>query len=199
MACRVAAKLNRQDAKSAKYAKKMGPTMERVAVVGCSGAGKSTFAKALAYKLDLEYMELDRLFQGPNWVMRSADEVRGELLEATQTERWVVDGNYSMVRDAIWPRATTIVWLDYSLATCFWRALKRTTARVWTRELLWGVNRETLRDSFLSRDSVLAWVVKTHGLLRKTLPKEFLQPEKSHLEVHRFRKPSEATKFLSSL
>lgn len=173
--------------------------MERVVVIGCSGAGKSTFAQELARRLDLEYVELDRLFQGPDWVIRSADEVRGELLEITQEERWVVDGNYSMVRNAIWPTATTIVWLDYSLATCFWRALKRTTARVWNRELLWGVNRETLRDSFLSRDSVLVWVVKTHGLLRKMLPKELLQPENSHLEVHRFRKPSEATNFLASL
>lgn len=173
--------------------------MERVVVVGCTGAGKSTLAKALACQLDLEYVELDRLFQGPNWVMRSAEEVRGELLEATQADGWVVDGNYSMVRDAIWPRATTIVWLDYSLATCFWRALKRTTVRVGTRELLWGVNRETARVNFFSRDSILLWVLKTHSQHRKTLPKEFLQPENSHLEVHRFRKPREAAEFLASI
>ena len=39
---------------------------------------------------------------------------------------WVIDGNYSEARDIVWPRATAIVWLDYSWRVIAWRLLTRT-------------------------------------------------------------------------
>ncbi len=34
---------------------------------GTSGSGKSTFARELASRLELRYVELDALHHGPNW------------------------------------------------------------------------------------------------------------------------------------
>ncbi|MDW1988695.1 AAA family ATPase, partial [Vibrio sp. 811] len=36
--------------------------MKRINVIGSSGSGKSTFAKALAQKLDVTHIEMDKLF-----------------------------------------------------------------------------------------------------------------------------------------
>ncbi|MBN0386682.1 (d)CMP kinase, partial [Pseudomonas aeruginosa] len=36
-------------------------------VVGTSGSGKSTLARRLAHRLELPWIELDRLYWRPNW------------------------------------------------------------------------------------------------------------------------------------
>ena len=50
--------------------------VERVVVVGSSGSGKTTVARALAERLDVHYVELDALHHKPNWTEASADELR---------------------------------------------------------------------------------------------------------------------------
>jgi adenylate kinase family enzyme len=49
--------------------------VKRVNVKGSSGSGKSTFARELAAKLDLPYVELDALHHGPNWERADAGRV----------------------------------------------------------------------------------------------------------------------------
>ncbi len=39
-------------------------------VVGTSGSGKSTLARRLAHRLELPWIELDRLYWRPNWQAR---------------------------------------------------------------------------------------------------------------------------------
>ena len=47
------------------------------------------------------------------------------------------------------------------------RLVRRTVKRVATREELWGTgNRETIANTFFSRDSILLWALKTHRLNR---------------------------------
>ena len=49
------------------------------------------------------------------------------------------------------------------LSLVMWRLVRRTVRRAATKEELWGTgNRETFRNSFLSRQSVLLWALKTH-------------------------------------
>ena len=51
-------------------------------------------------------------------------------------DAWVVDGSYRRVHDLIWPRAETIVWLDYPFLTNLVRLARRTLRRLRTREEL---------------------------------------------------------------
>jgi adenylate kinase family enzyme len=92
----------------------------RVVVIGTSGAGKTTMAARIASAFDLPCIELDRLHWERNWEALSEtnpDEfVRRVRAAISATEGWGSDGNYAMVRDAIWRRATHVVWLDYSRA-----------------------------------------------------------------------------------
>ena len=61
---------------------------------------------------------------------------------------WVLAGNYSKLRDIIWPRAESIIWLDYPFLLVFERLLSRTKRRWWRKELLWGTNSERLLSQF---------------------------------------------------
>src|SRR5687768_783190 len=135
--------------------------MRRIHVIGTSCSGKSTFAAALAARLGLPHVELDTLHWEPNWVEVPDDVFRARVRELVATEAWVIDGNYSVVRDLVWARADTILWLDYCFPLVFWRALRRTTQRMLARTPCCNGNRETLRRTF-SRHSILLWVVQSH-------------------------------------
>jgi adenylate kinase family enzyme len=106
----------------------------RIVVVGTTGSGKSTLASELARRLALPYVELDALHWGPNWTHCTDEEMRQRADEATREDAWVVDGNYSIVRDLTWPRAEAVVWLDYPLLVILWQLWKRTWKRVLTKE-----------------------------------------------------------------
>jgi adenylate kinase family enzyme len=168
--------------------------LTRVAVVGTSGAGKTTFGRRLAGVIGSPFVELDALYWGPAWTPRM--EFQADVQRAIDQPRWVIDGNYSAVRDLIWRRATAIVWLDYSFACVFWRALRRTARRVVTREPLYSGNRESVRTALLERDGIPWWVIRTHGRRRREYPGLFGRPEYAHATMIRFDRPAAAEAFL---
>jgi len=171
--------------------------LTRVVVVGSSCSGKTTFARELAAILDSPHVELDALHWGPGWVPKPESEFARLTEVATAAPRWVVDGNYRIVREIVWPRATSIVWLNLDLATVFARAIRRTVRRSISGEELFAGNRESLGRAFLSRESILLWVLQTHGPRRR----EF-QSLKHGAQDHRwieFRRQSEASAFLQGI
>lgn len=88
--------------------------MKRINVVGSSGSGKSTFSKQLAMKLGVTYIEMDRLFWLPDWKELDDEAFFDKVVDVTQQEAWVLDGNYSRTQPYKWQRVDTIIWLDYS-------------------------------------------------------------------------------------
>jgi adenylate kinase family enzyme len=134
-----------------------------------------------------------------SWTARAPSEFRSLVAEVVASDRWIVDGNYSHVRDLIWSRATGIVWLNYSFGLIFARALRRTIRRAVHQEELFSGNRESFRGAFLSRDSILWWVISTYRRRRRQY-RELLQArDLPHLVVHEFTRPNDAEAFLSSL
>lgn len=85
----------------------------RVVVVGNSGSGKTTLAGQLAHRFGVPHVEFDAIRHGPNWVETPDDTFREILADALSGDSWVADGNYSIARDLVWPRATSLIWLDY--------------------------------------------------------------------------------------
>ena len=171
--------------------------MQRIVVVGTSGSGKTTLAGQLADKLGLVHIELDALHWRADWQMAPLPEFRASVAEAISQEAWALDGNYSKVRDIIWARADTAVWLDYSLPRIMSQLLRRTLRRSFRQEALWAGNRESLRTSFFSRDSVLLWALTTYRRRRAEYPVLLAEPQYSHLQLVHLRSPRETKRWLA--
>ena len=171
--------------------------LARVVVVGTSCAGKTTLARRLAGILGSEHVELDSVYWGPEWTPR-LDFIQ-TVLGIAQEPRWVIDGNYSAVRDIIWRRSSAIVWLDYSFARVFSQALRRTARRIITRERLYSGNRETIRTALFDTYGIPWWVIRTHGKRRRDFPELFQRPEYGHAAVIQLDRPAAAEAFLVSV
>ncbi|HKA19170.1 MAG TPA: adenylate kinase [Blastocatellia bacterium] len=177
----------------------MKTEMARVVVIGTSCVGKTTFAQALAQIMNFPHVELDALHWQPNWVPRPPEEFRALTADALAQGCWITDGNYGTVRDLVWSQATTIIWLNYSFPVVLWRAITRTIRRVLTQEELFSGNRESLRMAFLSRESILWWVIITFHRRRRHYRQLFDKATISQLAYVEFRSPFEARNFLSGV
>ncbi len=176
--------------------------MQRVSVVGSTGTGKTTFARELAGALGVPCVELDALFWGPRWTPVALETFRERVAHVAAIEAWVIDGNYggSGAREIVWTRADTVVWLDYSLPLLLWRLVRRILSRIRDGSELWpGTgDRETVRNAFFARDSLLWFAVRTYRGRRRRLPEALARPEYAHLTTHRFRDPREAERWLAA-
>jgi adenylate kinase family enzyme len=171
----------------------------RIVVVGTSGSGKTTTARRIAKILAIPHIELDAIHWGPNWTSVETPVLRERVREAVTADRWVLDGNYKDVRNIVWERATTVVWLNYPFWLVMWRIVSRTFVRSLRREELWNGNRENFRQSFFSRNSVIVWAFNTYHRRRNEYPILFQQPEYAHLNVIVHRAPKETDRWLRDL
>ncbi len=171
----------------------------RLAVIGMTASGKSTLAKELARLLGVPHIELDGIVHGPNWVDLSNDEFRAHTAEALSGDSWVVDGNYSAVRDLTIGQAETVVWLDYPIIIPLWRVFPRTLRRIIRQEELWNGNRETWRGALFGRDSLVVWILKLHHKRRREFAAVFSAPEHAHRTLIRLRSPRATDRWLANL
>ncbi|MEI8021800.1 MAG: hypothetical protein WCH39_26555 [Schlesneria sp.] len=169
----------------------------RYIVVGTSGSGKTTFARQLALSLSIPHIELDEHYWGQNWTPRPANEFLQSVEEIAQGHSWVIDGNYSAMRNVLWPRATHIIWLNFGRWVVFPRVIRRTLKRTLLRQKLWHGNRETIRQSFFSQDSVLLWSFSTFSKNQRQYNALRQAPEYGHLSWLELRNPTEAQTFLT--
>ncbi len=173
--------------------------LKRVVTIGTSCSGKTTFARNLAQRLRMQHIELDSIYWKPNWTSTPKEEFRSLAQDAVASEAWVLDGNYSAVRDIVWARATTLIWLNYPFYIVAYRALSRTFRHVFYRQVLWSGNRETFRQSFFSKDSILWWVLTTYHRRRREYPRLFQEPKHRHLKIIVFSSSADADRFLQSI
>ena len=169
---------------------------QRISVVGTTGSGKTTLARQVAQHFQMPHIELDALHWEPNWTAALPPVFRERVSEALSSERWVVDGNYSGVRDIVWSRADTVVFLDYSFWLIMRRLLRRTLQRALKQEELWNGNREDIRKSFFSQESIVLWMLQTYHRNQKNYPLLFQQPEYAHLSVVHLQSPEMTEEWL---
>ena len=141
--------------------------MQRVLVVGITGAGKTSAAQRLARLIDAPFHEMDALAIGPAWSTPADLEAAVACIVAEP--RWVFDSyGYDQVRDVMWAAADTIVWLDYALPVVLLRVTRRSFSRSWHRTSLFGGNVETWR-SWLSVHHPVWWALRQHAARRRVL------------------------------
>lgn len=99
--------------------------MRRVAVVGCAGAGKSSFAAELGRRTGLPVVHLDHHYWHPGWVGTPREEWRAVQAELVAGDAWIIDGNYGSTLDLRFARADTVIWLAPSRWRCLAGVLRR--------------------------------------------------------------------------
>ncbi|MBL4942305.1 MAG: adenylate kinase [Colwellia sp.] len=172
--------------------------MSRIVVIGSSCSGKSTFSQYLAKKSEVEYIELDQLHWLPNWKERPDEEFRELVNKATSSSSWIVDGNYSVARDIVWPRATKIIWLNHSFSLVLYRSITRSIVRSATKKKLFAGNVESFKQTFFSRDSIILWVLKTYHNKRKSYFKLLKQIEAKGTEVIELKNQTQVDDYLKA-
>lgn len=177
----------------------MNPDLSKIAVVGTSCAGKTTLAAKLAQRLNLRHIELDALFWEPNWEPTPDHMFYTRVEEAVKGDRWITDGNYSPVRKLVWGKASTLIWLNYAFPVVFLRALNRTIIRISSGQEIFSNNKETFRKAFLSRESLLLWIIQTHWERKKRFPKLFKLQQYAHLNVIELNNQKETDALVSGL
>ena len=111
--------------------------MNRVLVIGSSGAGKSTFSRRLAEITGLPLIHLDRLFWKPGWVETDRAEWSEVVAQALEGERWIIDGNYSGTMKMRLAVCDTVIFLDLSRFLCTYRVLNECLTTKRPRGLIW--------------------------------------------------------------
>ncbi|MGA8016271.1 MAG: AAA family ATPase [Candidatus Dormiibacterota bacterium] len=164
--------------------------MQRVSVIGSSGAGKSSVARALAARLGAVHIELDAIFHQAGWTGLPVEEFQPRVARLLEARGWVVDGNYAAVLDLIWARADTVIWLDPPRHVVMRRLILRTIGRLVFRRRLWNGNRERWTNlvSWDPTKSVIAWAWTQHVAQRQRYAAASADPAWSHL--HFIRLPS---------
>jgi predicted kinase len=164
---------------------------ERILVLGRTGSGKTTLARELAAALGVTHVELDSLYFRPDLTTTPASVLREKTRAAIAGDRWVTDGNKRAVRDLVWPRADTIVWLDYPAYVSLWRLAKRARTRTaaLSAEAARSGRRTGLPKQMVAAARRVLTALRSHRGQRREYPRLFAQPANRHLAVARLRSP----------
>jgi adenylate kinase family enzyme len=102
-----------------------------VVIFGPGASGKSTLAAHLGEITRLPVVELDKVFWRPGLVATPRDQWMEIQRKLVEEDTWIMDGDLGPY-DAVEVRlraADTIIFLDFSLVRCVWRAVRRSPER----------------------------------------------------------------------
>jgi adenylate kinase family enzyme len=97
----------------------------KVLILGCCGAGKSTFASKLHTLVDIPLIHLDQEYWRGSWEPTPDKEWESKVKMLIKRPSWIMDGNYGRTIDIRIKEADTIIFLKYSTLKCMFRVLKR--------------------------------------------------------------------------
>ena len=100
-------------------------------ILGQGASGKSTLAGRLGVISRLPVIDLDKIFWQTGLIPTPPSEWVNVQQMLVQKHEWIMDGDLGPY-DAVEVRlraADTIIFLDFSLARCAWRALRRSRER----------------------------------------------------------------------
>lgn len=167
----------------------------RIWVLGPPGAGKSTVANDLARLVGAPATHLDDVHWEPGWKERPWEEFVARVEPVLAGDRWVVEGNYVVVRSRFLARADLVLWLDLPLSVCFPRLVVRTADRAVHGTTCCNGNRERILQALTpTKESILWWALTTDRRRRRDYEREMPRDR-----TVRLRTPGRVARWLSSV
>src|SRR6266446_1846893 len=99
--------------------------MDKIAIIGSPGAGKSTFARQLGESFNIEIIHLDRYFWQSDWREKPRDARIEILKDFVRKEQWIIEGTYLGASEPRLNAADTIIFLDIPPWLCLHRIIQR--------------------------------------------------------------------------
>jgi adenylate kinase family enzyme len=99
--------------------------MDRVAIIGCGGSGKTTVARRLGQILHAPVTHLDVLYYNNEWNTLPADAFAAVQTELVAAPRWVIDGNFAGTLPIRLAAGATVIFLDIPPIVCLWGIAQR--------------------------------------------------------------------------
>lgn len=99
--------------------------MKKIAVLGCPGAGKTTFSRKLHALTELPLHHLDLIWHKPDRTNIPREEFDRILQEIIREENWIIDGNYSRTVETRIAACDTVFLFDLPTEECLQGAISR--------------------------------------------------------------------------
>lgn len=160
----------------------------KIIVIGCPGAGKSTFSQKLSSINNLPLYHLDMLYHNSDGTHISKEELEEKLKEIFKNDNWIIDGNYQRTLEMRMEECDTIILLDYPIEVC----LAGAESRIGTKrdDLPWVEDK--LDEEF--KNSIL-------NFSKEKLPQIYLLLEKykNNKKIMVFKSREEAEEYLENI
>lgn len=91
--------------------------INRIAIVGAPGTGKTTLAKNLGKIYKLPILHLDHIHYKENWILRDTEERNKIIIEESQKEKWILDGTFIDTLQERVDKADLVIFLDFPRTT----------------------------------------------------------------------------------
>ena len=161
--------------------------MNRIAIIGCPGSGKSTFARKLHVKTGLPLVHLDNIWWKPDRTHITREEFDHRIAAILREDAWIVDGNYSRTVETRIAAADTVIFLDYAESVC----MDGIRMRV-------GQTRDDMPWTEQTLDPELVALVKGFRTVQRPEILKLLD-RYADREIHIFRTRAEADRWLEQL
>ncbi len=99
--------------------------MDRIAIVGCGGSGKSRLSRSLGTVLGITPVHLDGMYYNQDWKPLEKDQFAARQRDLVTAPRWIIDGNYASSLPIRLQAADTVIFLDLPGWTCLWGIAQR--------------------------------------------------------------------------
>lgn len=159
---------------------------QKAIVIGCPGAGKSTFARRLCDKTGLPLYYLDMIWHRPDRTTVEKSEFDEKLREIVSGDRWIIDGNYGRTLEMRLESCEAVFLFDIPVEECLSGAKSRIGRK--RVDMPWV---ETEFDEEFKR-----WII---DFPEKELPTvyDLLEKYKSGKSIYVFHSRAEAEGYLS--
>ena len=162
--------------------------MNRILVIGCPGAGKTYFAKALSKIIGIPVIHMDNLYWNKDKTSISKEELENKLLPYLKEDKWIIDGNYHDILKQRLEYATDVFFLNMPRETCIEGILERIDKP--RDDIPWV---ETKKDAI----DLIEWTIDYE--VRTKADEERLLKKYKKVNVHILRTRAEVNNYLLSL